>query len=158
MLRRPPMLASAFVAVMVTTLFSVHAFAQPAGDTNAAAVPSNGNARPSSSAFSTIVEDGSSILKADAAGMTALSTDLVADSNVRTVASSGPIYTDAPVPDEDMMEPLVIADPTTHVRPDFFHRVSHQTSAAQDESTSVNEHRRGHGSAAAGLALAVPLY
>ncbi|CAI9119585.1 hypothetical protein [Brytella acorum] len=158
MLRRALMCAMTVATIVGGAVSSVPAQAQATDHANTVAVHFGGKAHPSSSAFSTIVADGSSNLKTDTAGITSLSTDLVAHSDARAVAASGPTYTDAPVPDEDVTEPLVISDPSTHVRPDFFHRDSHQINAAQDESTSVNEHRRGHGSAAAGLALAVPLY
>ncbi|WP_148505765.1 hypothetical protein [Tanticharoenia sakaeratensis] len=67
-------------------------------------------------------------------------------------------FTDAPLPDDDDGGPQEQKDLTSpSIEPSFFHRDPHQVGDALAGGSAANQQRRGHGQAAAGLALAIPL-
>lgn len=73
-------------------------------------------------------------------------------------ASAQARFSAAPLPDDDMEEPQSAQDyHATSVRPDFFRRNAHQVGDALAGGAADNEQRRGHGSMAGGLSVAVPM-
>jgi len=73
-----------------------------------------------------------------------------------TSAANG--FSEAPLPDEDMDAPKEHGgnDDAT-LKADFFQRNHHQVGDALSGGAAANDQRRGHGSMAAGVAVAIPL-
>lgn len=67
-------------------------------------------------------------------------------------------FSDAPLPDDDLAAPKERGgEDDARLRADFFHRDHHQVGDALAGGAGANDQRRGHGSMAAGLAVAIPL-
>ncbi|GBQ09496.1 hypothetical protein [Swaminathania salitolerans] len=75
----------------------------------------------------------------------------------RAVTAPG-AFTDAPLPDDEIDAPRErVSDNAAQIRPDFFRRNHHVVGDALSGGAAVNDQRRGHGSMAAGLAVAIPM-
>ncbi|WP_025885285.1 hypothetical protein [Asaia prunellae] len=73
-------------------------------------------------------------------------------------AASKDGFTQAPLPDDEVEAPrMPNTDRDTSLKADFFQRNHHQVGDALAGGAAVNDQRRGHGSMAAGLAVAIPL-
>lgn len=67
-------------------------------------------------------------------------------------------FTDAPLPDDDLDAPKDRgSDDNATLRPDFFQRNHHRVGDALSGGAGANDQRRGHGSMAAGVAVAIPM-
>jgi len=67
-------------------------------------------------------------------------------------------FTEAPLPDDSLDAPKERGgDDDTKLRPDFFQRNHHQVGDALAGGAGANDQRRGHGSMAAGVAVAIPM-
>ncbi|GBQ88008.1 hypothetical protein [Asaia krungthepensis] len=79
-----------------------------------------------------------------------------------TVKASAPSthngFSEAPLPDDDMDAPKERGngDDAT-LKADFFQRNHHQVGDALSGGAAANDQRRGHGSMAAGVAVAIPI-
>lgn len=79
-----------------------------------------------------------------------------------TVKAKAPVsqngFTEAPLPDDDLDAPKERGnDGDATLRPDFFQRNHHQVGDALAGGAGANDQRRGHGSMAAGVAVAIPM-
>lgn len=67
-------------------------------------------------------------------------------------------FTQAPLPDDDLEAPKSRnSDDDASLRADFFQRNHHQVGDALTGGAGANDQRRGHGSMAAGVAVAIPM-
>ncbi|GAB6853139.1 hypothetical protein [Asaia astilbis] len=67
-------------------------------------------------------------------------------------------FSQAPLPDDDVEAPRARgAEDDASLRADFFQRNHHQVGDALAGGAAVNDQRRGHGSMAAGVAVAIPM-
>jgi len=79
----------------------------------------------------------------------------------QTVSATQPAdgFAPAPLPDSDVEAPRNQARDLTAptLEPDFFERSKHQVGDGFSSGSHISDQRRGHGSAAAGLQLSMPL-
>lgn len=74
------------------------------------------------------------------------------------IAASKDGFSQAPLPDDELEAPSSRnSDDDARLRADFFQRNHHQVGDALAGGAGANDQRRGHGSMAAGVALAIPM-